>query len=111
MVGIIERGRLLAVGTVEEIQQPGGQTPQNKVEVRLLDDAAALGDWLAAAAEREPRFDFDGDSARFLHAGDPEAEADLLRAMIEAGFRVVAFGTRRQTLEDVFMQVTKGLVQ
>jgi hypothetical protein len=31
--------------------------------------------------------------------------------MIEAGFPVVAFGTRRKSLEDVFMQVTEGLVQ
>ena len=36
VVGILERGRLLAVGTVEEIQRQGRQ-PQNCVEVRLLD--------------------------------------------------------------------------
>ena len=53
----------------------------------------------------------EGQEVRFLHAGQTEAEADLLRAMIEAGFRVVAFGSRQKSLEDVFMQVTKGLVQ
>ena len=48
---------------------------------------------------------------RFHHAGTQEAEAELLREMIEAGFRVTAFGSQQQTLEDVFMQVTRGLVQ
>jgi ABC-2 type transport system ATP-binding protein len=53
----------------------------------------------------------DGGVVRFVLAGDEAAEADILKAMIHDGFRVVAFGARRRTLEDVFMQVTKGLVQ
>jgi ABC-2 type transport system ATP-binding protein len=113
VVGIIERGRLLATGSVEEIRSrtrnaPG--QPQNSIHVRVLGTAAALGDWLG----RQPhvsQLEVNGDSARFLHAGPPDAEADLLRAMIEVGFRVTAFGSQQQTLEDVFMQVTKGLVQ
>ena len=76
----------------------------------MVGSAAALGDWLS----RQPQVSqllVNGDSARFQHAGPPEAEAELLRSMIEAGFRVVAFGSQQQTLEDVFMQVTEGLVQ
>ncbi|NUQ66218.1 MAG: ABC transporter ATP-binding protein [Pirellulales bacterium] len=109
VVGIIEQGKLVAVGTVEEIQRQG-QTPQNLVEVRLLDSVEPLGNWLARRPDVS-QLHLDGQAARFFHAGAPDAEADLLKAMIEAGFRVVAFGTRRRTLEDVFMQVTQGLVQ
>ena len=108
-VGIIEQGHLLAVGTVEEILRQTHR-PQRAIEVRLLGSATALESWLAGRPDVSgPQVN--GDSARFLHAGSPEAEADLLQAMIEAGFRVVAFGSRQQTLEDVFMQVTEGLVQ
>ena len=110
MVGILERGRLLAVGTVEEIQRQGRQ-PHNCVEVRLLDGTAALAEWLGRAGPASSACRPTATASRFLHAGDAEAEAALLRAMIEAGFRVVAFGTQRQTLEDVFMQITQGLVQ
>ena len=53
----------------------------------------------------------DGELAEFLHDGDQETEAELLRALVSAGFRVVAFGSRVKSLEDVFMQVTEGLVQ
>jgi ABC-2 type transport system ATP-binding protein len=109
VVGIIERGKLIAVGTVEEIQRRVRRL-DNLVEVSVLDGTDGLGDWLG----RRPgvsEIRVDGQTLRFLHAGNAAADADLLRAMIEAGFRVSAYGARRQTLEDVFMQVTQGLVQ
>ncbi len=109
MVGIIERGQLLAVGTVEQIQQKG-RKQHNTVEVRVIGGAGNLGDWLAKNGDAEG-IQLAGDTVRFVHAGDLEAEAALLRSIIEAGFRVVAFGSQQQTLEDVFMQVTEGLVQ
>lgn len=109
VVGILERGRLIAVGTVEEIQKQS-ETPHDVVHVEVLDGTGALGDWLAQRP-RVRQVRADGPLVRFLHEGNSEEAADLLKAMIEAGFRVIAFGRRRQSLEDVFMQVTKGLVQ
>lgn len=108
-VGIIERGQLVALGSVDEIQgRVRGET--NLVEVRVLGGANDLGAWL----EKRPaiaEIRTEGDLARFVLAGDEDTEADLLMEMIDAGFRVVAFGARRRTLEDVFMQITKGIVQ
>jgi ABC-2 type transport system ATP-binding protein len=109
VVGILERGRLVAVGSVEEIQRQG-QSVQSLVEVRLLDGTTTLANWLEGRSGVS-QVRQDGPVLRFLHAGQPEAEADLLKAMIEAGFRVVAYGSRPRSLEDVFMQVTRGLVQ
>jgi len=108
-VGIIERGQLLAVGTVEEIRRKLLKK-HHAVEVRLLDNAAELGRWL----DDRPKVSelrVDGKAVRFLHEGDLETEAGLLREMITAGFRVVAFGTKEETLEDVFMHITTGQVQ
>ena len=109
VVGILERGRLVAVGTVEQIQKHG-QTPHDVVEVEILDGIDALSVWLAQR-QNVSHVRIEGQAARFLHAGNSQQAADLLKSMIEAGFRVTAFGRRRQSLEDVFMQVTKGLVQ
>jgi ABC-2 type transport system ATP-binding protein len=53
----------------------------------------------------------DGGLAVFNHAGGGESEAALLRAIVEAGFRVVEFGARHKSLEDVFLHVTEGRVQ
>ncbi len=48
-------------------------------------------DWLK---QREPisEIQIDGGMVRFVHADGPDAEAGILRAMIEAGFRVYSFG-------------------
>jgi ABC-2 type transport system ATP-binding protein len=107
-VGIIEQGKLLAVGSVEQIQK--GQQRQSWVRVRILGGAASLGQWLAARGDVH-EMQIDGEQAVFAHDGDEQSEADLLRDMVQAGFRVAAFGSRQKSLEDVFMQVTAGLVQ
>lgn len=110
LVGIIERGHLLAVGSVEEIQRGRQSRHATRIQARLLDDAAALANWLGERSEIE-EVQTEGTSAFFSHLGDAEAEAALLRSMIEAGFRVVSFGSQTKTLEEVFMQVTEGHVQ
>jgi ABC-2 type transport system ATP-binding protein len=86
------------------------RSPQNLVEVRLLDGVDGLAGWLTGR-DGVSEIRADGNTVRFLLRGDEAAEAKVLRKMIERGFRVIAFGARRRTLEDVFMQVTKGLVQ
>ena len=110
LVGIIERGHLLAVGSVDEIQRGQQTRHTTRMQVRLLDDAASLANWLTernGVAELQT----DGNTIAFTHEADAVAEAALLRAMIESGFRVVAFGSQTKTLEEVFMQVTEGHVQ
>jgi ABC-2 type transport system ATP-binding protein len=107
-VGILEQGRLLAVGSVAEIS--AGVQTRSTVHVRVLSDADRLKTWLAG---REDIFDvkLDGDLAIFAHAGNRESEASLLRAIVEAGFAVVEFGAQQKSLEDVFLHVTEGRVQ
>ena len=109
VVGIIEQGRLLAVGSVEEIQARLAPL-STTVQVRVLGGASELGKWLDGRGNID-EVRIDGELATFLMDGDREAEADLLKAMVDAGFRVAAFGSRRQSLEDVFLQVTEGLIQ
>jgi len=107
-VGIIEQGTLVAVGTVEEISarvQDCGQ-----VRVRVLADRERLVEWLR---DREDVADVRGETELiiFSHIGDRASEAALLRAIVEAGFAVVEYGTRHKSLEDVFLHVTEGRVQ
>jgi len=109
VVGIIEQGRLLATGSVEEIRRQSRQQ-RNAVSVSVLDSAEALGRWLIERSD-VAQLEVVGNTATFLHTGEPEAKADLLRSIVLADFRVVAFGSRQQTLEDVFMHVTEGRVQ
>ncbi len=107
-VGIIERGQLLAVGTVEEIQRE--QQPHREVKVRVLGGAAGVGEWLSTHLGVN-QITQNGEELKFAHQGDRESEALLLKEMVQAGFRVAEFASHSQSLEDVFMAVTKGVVQ
>ena len=53
-----------------------------------------------------------GDNAAdFEFTGNETAQAELLRNMIQQGLEVIAFQGKSETLEDVFMAVTKGVTQ
>jgi ABC-2 type transport system ATP-binding protein len=107
-VGIIEQGRLLAVGSVADISTAA--QVQATVHVRVLDDADRLRNWLAAH-EGVSELRTDDTLAVFNYAGDRAAEVELLRAMVNEGLTVVEFGARHKSLEDVFLHVTEGRVQ
>ncbi len=107
-VGIIEQGRLVAVGSVAEIS--AGVQAWSRVHVRVLDGIERLQNWLAAR-DKVSDVRTDGTLAVFSYSGDRESEATLLRDMVESGLRVVEFGAKHKSLEDVFLHVTEGRVQ
>jgi len=107
-VGIIERGQLLAVGTVDEIQRR--QTPHRSVNVRVLGGAGGLAVWLGQRPDVN-QIQLDTEQVRFTHVGDEASEVTLLKEIVLAGFAVSEFGSHNQSLEDVFMAVTRGAVQ
>ena len=107
-IGIIEQGRLLATGTVEEIRQQ--LQPHREVKVRVLESAAGLAEWLEQR-EGVDQVRVQDDVVRFTHAGSRDDEVQLLREMVLARFSVAEFGSHTTSLEDVFMQVTRGAVQ
>ncbi len=107
-VGIIERGEMLISGDVQDImaQVTGGKT----LEIKVLEDQdraqGLLSDSPGVRAVRPVN--------SHLHVeftGDPEAQAALNKMLIDNGLRVLAFSEQETDLEDIFMKVTKGLVQ
>jgi len=82
--------------------------------VDLLGDEAAVNaarEWLGT----DPRIAdvlggmSNADGAVRIEAafdGTPDAQADLLRAMVEAGHRVVGFSQATSDLEEIFLKVT-----
>jgi ABC-2 type transport system ATP-binding protein len=107
-VGILEQGRLLAVGSVAEISTR--VQVQSIVRVRVLEGGERLRGWLAARDD-VAELRMDTDKAIFNFSGDRPAEAALLRDMVDAGLPVVEFGAKHKSLEDVFLHVTEGRVQ
>ncbi len=107
-VGIIERGRMLIEGDVQQImaQVVGGRT----LEVALLGDPGPA----QALLEVQPSVRSVRPADGRLHldfTGDLEAQADLHALLVAHGHRVLTFAEQETDLEDIFMRVTKGLVQ
>ncbi len=107
-IGIIERGKLLAAGAIQDIQQ---QIRSHRViKVRVLED----GTERAAALLRDDRAirlveTFDHTvTAEF--EGQDQDMARLLDRLVQAGIVVHSFAEEPLSLEDVFMMITKGIV-
>lgn len=109
-IGVIERGKLLAAGSIQDIQRE--LRSHRVLKIRLIDEQAqrfepVLKNHLAVKADSVNTIDRT-ISAEF--EGDGPAQADLLRQLIEAGATVEAFDEEALSLEDVFMMITKGIV-
>jgi ABC-2 type transport system ATP-binding protein len=109
-VAVIEKGRILATGTVQDIMR--GLRRHRILSLRLV-----------SKTENVERFLFEqpgvlkvheaGDPGRyqFEFEGDDQAQTVLLQRLISAGFPVLEFNAHDAGLEDLFMKITEGRVQ
>ena len=104
-IGIIERGELLAAGDFREILDGIRQVREIRIEV--VDGA----DVAAELLERTPGiFNVDRSGTEFqMEAKLGRIElAELHEKLVTAGVKILFFEEDKGTLEDVFLQVTKG---
>lgn len=107
-VGIIERGKLLATGSVSEIQA------KLRPHVDIMIEVLSGGDRLAGWLEEKPmvsEIQWTDRTVRFQFMGDGAEQAAMLRSLVNDDFDVLQFLTETRSLEDVFLQVTTGAVQ
>lgn len=110
-VGIIEKGQLLATGTVDEIQAGVNRDAlERDVVVRVLSNPEGLAS-LLNEEEGVSGVRIDGQLVHFVHDGEREDEVRFLRDFVHRGFEVAEFRSQQKSLEDVFMEVTRGIVQ
>lgn len=107
-VGIIERGRLLAVGPLEDIQNSFRR--HSKIRIRTHQPQPALASWLEGRPQVD-QVEVDKELATFVFTGDAHEQAQLVRALCDAEFPLLEVMSQEQSLEDLFMQITTGAVQ
>ncbi len=107
-VGIIERGEMLVAGDVQDImaQISGGRT----LEIRLLGDLEQATKIIETVPDVRAIRPVNGH-LQVDFAGGLEAQADFNAHLVQSGVRIVSFSEQETDLEDIFMKVTKGLVQ
>ncbi len=107
-VGIIEQGRLLARGTVEEIRNT--LAPSRDIFVRVAGGTEEAMNLLSSLASVH---DLRVEDARihFSIDGDDDEQIRVLHALADARIGVLEFVSKDETLEDVFLRITQGRVQ
>jgi len=107
-IGVIDRGRMVVSGGLEEIRRRSG------LAGRLIVRIAGTGEPAHAAIERilrgaevvlDPRRDTAGVWTAAFTGGDNEAAA-LLAALAGAGVPVAEFQVRKEGIEDIFLRVS-----
>ena len=101
-VGIVERGKLVVSGTVDQVLKSVAATQE--IEVMVTGDASVVAAALRGF-EGVSKVRIDGARAIVDFNGARDRHSVILKTLVEAGVPVVAFGERRATLEQIFMKV------
>lgn len=113
-VAIIEKGRLLAIGSVENLLQKemghatGAELAQ--LEVKFISDSSAAIQWFNSRADIKI-ISSTTDSITFNYAACHTKRSNLLAELIDSKIEVYEFSEKQTSLEDVFLSVTRGEVQ
>jgi ABC-2 type transport system ATP-binding protein len=107
-VGIIERGKMLALGPVSDIIK---QTRQGRhVDIRVLGELDGEVDRIAAL-KHVINVNVTGPSTLEIEfSGDDDEQAQLLETLLANGLRILDFRQKQIDLEDVFLEITTGAV-
>jgi ABC-2 type transport system ATP-binding protein len=118
IVTVIEKGRILATGTVKDILE--GVRRRRILSVRLAGPQLA-GTNLSGTNGGVERFLLEqpgvlnvheaGGRVRFEFGGDDHDQVSLVGRLIAAGFPVLEFSAHSAGLEDLFIEITEGRVQ
>jgi ABC-2 type transport system ATP-binding protein len=107
-VGIIERGRLLISGSMDEVRRHLHH--EKTIRLTVISDVEAARAALLDYPGVGEAFEVNGGlEAGFV--GDAEATAGLLAHLVQQGVQVTNFTEDTTDLEDLFLRITKGEVQ
>ena len=106
-IGIIERGKLLMHGPIDEVYQRirGNQVIEARLGTNLEKGLSII------RSNPEVRdVQVDGSKVVIEFSSSDHNPSELLKNLIQNEVEVINFGQKDPNLEDVFMMVTKGLV-
>jgi ABC-2 type transport system ATP-binding protein len=107
-VGILEQGRLLATGTVDEIRRT--LTQSRDIVVRIA-GPTEMAMKLLATCDAVQDLRSDGATIHFAINGGDEEQIRVLHLLSDARIDVLEYSSRSESLEDVFLRITQGRVQ
>jgi ABC-2 type transport system ATP-binding protein len=107
-VAVIEKGRILATGTVQDILE--GLRRRRVLSVRVAGGVEGISRFLLEQPGVLKVHEMGGGVQFEFGGGDTEQTA-LLGSLMAAGFPVLEFTAHGADLEDAFIEITEGRVQ
>jgi len=102
-VGIMQRGRMVVSGSVEEVTH--SVMGQAVVAIEILDKHEAFRSIMSRDRRAGPLTEVGMNSFEFSHDGEAPELSELLSRLVTGGIPVVAFGRKKDGLEEVFLKV------
>lgn len=108
IIGVIEDGKMITIGSVDEIN--ARMNEQKRLKIRVVDQMDKLNLFL----KENPSITSTTREGSYLVAGfngDDTEQALLLNQIIKANFQLLSFAETEGSLEDIFLEITKGVGQ
>ena len=106
-VGIIEHGRLVFSGSMDQIKPRLGL--RGKVRVKVMDHREKAVELLSALPQIED-VQIVGDEIAVTFRDGQEIDGVIARTLVNGGIDVVSLQPEQLRLDDAFLQLTKGIV-
>lgn len=103
---VMNRGKLLASGTVDEVRRQLGNT-ERVITATLLGRHEDAREWLSSHSAVHD-LKVSGEQLIFGFKGDDEAQADLMEGLVRLGIRMRAFEEKRSSFEDILVDVAES---
>jgi ABC-2 type transport system ATP-binding protein len=102
-VVIMEKGRVIVAGRIDEVNQR--VMGDSYLTVEVLGETE-LFHWIVGADGRAGAIESRGKNTyEFRFHGDAQAASELLATLVQQGVRISGFARRRDNLEDLFLKV------
>jgi ABC-2 type transport system ATP-binding protein len=112
-VGIIEMGQMVTHGNIDAIRRQMKSAHHLRIKVlgHAVEPAKATLAVIQGVSQIEIEAAYDGDWDILIEFdGDKAALSNLLKQLVMANVPVLAFTEEHDTLEDIFMKLTEGIV-
>lgn len=108
---IIERGRLVKSGKIEEVV---GEVAKNHNPIFQIKTISPPSEDFIKKLSLEPmvsKISVMGNNIEFEYSGTENQASELVGRLLAEGIRFSSFGFKKENLESVFMKLTKGGLQ
>lgn len=113
-VAIIEKGKLLAIGSVDSLLNKGSEDSQEEklvqLEVKFISEPSEAVRWFDARNDAE-LISSTENSIVFNYAACHKRQSKFLAELVSSKVEIYEFSEKQTSLEDVFLSVTRGEVQ